>query len=51
MKNATGRKTGREIHSYVIFYLVQIKNSENLAALILEFHDVKWKRPEWNHRR
>ena len=51
MKNATGPKTGWEIHSYAIFDLVQIKNSEDLVALILEFHDVKWKRPEWNHRR
>ena len=44
-KNATGPKTGKRMCFLVIFYLMWIKNSESFAALILKFHDIKWKRP------
>ena len=29
------------MYFWVIFYLVWMKNSENLVALILELHDIK----------
>ena len=45
MKNATAPKTGKKIYFKAIFYLVLIKNSENLVPLMLEFKDVKGKGP------
>ena len=41
IKNVTGSKTSKNMYFWVIFYLVWMKNSENLVALILELHDIK----------